>query len=171
MGGLRKKVMVEARGRHISRTGADMPRSPVVKITGNYIPMYLTAQSSGCDLCARIKRPVAIEPGEIAVVGTGIRIALPPGYEAQVRPRSGLAKDHGIGILNAPGTIDADYRGEVKVILFNFGKRSFTVRHNDRIAQMVFCRVAQADFKTVQRLPTTRRGAGGFGHSGIKGRR
>jgi dUTP pyrophosphatase len=139
-----------------------------VNITGKLIPRYQSELASGCDLYADIKRSVSIPPGGFYTVSTGIRIEIPAGYEAQVRPRSGLAKKNGLGILNAPGTIDADYRGEIMVILFNFGREPFTIRRRDRIAQLVFCPVEQADFRVVKRLRRTRRGRGGFGHSGTR---
>lgn len=139
-----------------------------VKITGRLIPRYQSEQASGCDLYADVRRTVVIPPGGFYTVPTGIRVEIPSGYEAQVRPRSGLAKKNGLGILNAPGTIDADYRGEIMVILFNFGREPFTIRRRDRIAQLVFCPVQQADFRVVKRLRRTRRGRGGFGHSGAR---
>ncbi len=139
-----------------------------VKICGKMVPAYQSPLASGCDLCADLKRPLTIPPGSLATVPTGIRLEIPPGFEAQVRPRSGLARDFGIGVMNAPGTIDADYRGEIKVILFNFGSRPFKIRRRDRIAQLVFSPVIQAEFKVVRRLRRTRRGCGGFGHSGFR---
>jgi dUTP pyrophosphatase len=138
-----------------------------VKVAGRLIPRYQSEQASGCDLYADIKKPLTIPPGSFCTLPTGIRVEIPAGYEAQVRPRSGLAKKYGIGIMNAPGTIDADYRGEIKVILFNFGKRPFPIRRRDRIAQLVFSPVVRVDFKTVKRLRRTQRGRGGFGHSGF----
>jgi dUTP pyrophosphatase len=139
-----------------------------IKIKGRLIPRYQSELASGCDLYADIKRPVVISPGGFYTVPTGIRIEIPAGYEAQVRPRSGLAMKNGLGVLNAPGTIDADYRGEIMVILFNFSREPFTIRRRDRIAQLVFCPVEQAVFKTVKRLRRTKRGHGGFGHSGTR---
>lgn len=138
----------------------------VVKIKGNLIPQYQTSHSAGCDLCADIKRPIILNPKEFYIIPTGISIELPEGYEAQVRPRSGLASKYGIGILNSPGTIDADYRGEIKVILFNFGKETVRIKRGDRIAQIVFSRVIKVRFKRVKELNRTARGSGGFGHSG-----
>lgn len=134
------------------------------------VPRYQSPLASGCDLYADIKRSLTVAAGSVAVVPTGIRIEIPPGYEAQVRPRSGLARDYGIGVMNTPGTIDADYRGEIKVILFNFSTKPFTIRRRDRIAQLVFSPVVQAEFKVVRRLGRTRRGQGGFGHSGLRDR-
>lgn len=129
-------------------------------------PAYQTPLSSGMDLHAYLKEPVAIEPGTVALIPTGLSIAVPPGYEAQVRPRSGLAIEHRITVTNSPGTIDADYRGEVKVILGNVGKKTFEVQPGMRIAQLVVAPVARAELEIVSSLPPTERGAGGFGHSG-----
>ena len=137
-----------------------------VKIKGKLIPQYQSELAAGCDLCADIIKPVIIKPGTVCIVPTGIKLEIPQGYEAQVRPRSGLALKHGIGILNAPGTIDADYRGEVRVILFNFGTKPVTIKRGDRIAQMIFASVVQAEFIRSHRLNRTERGKGGFGHTG-----
>jgi dUTP pyrophosphatase len=130
------------------------------------IPHYQTEHSAGMDLYAAVEDSQILKPGGIALISAGIRIALPPGYEAQVRPRSGLALNHGIGLLNSPGTIDADYRGIVGVILFNFGSSPFTVRRGDRIAQMIISRIEKADIRSVEELPRTDRGDGGFGSTG-----
>ncbi|MBN2105132.1 dUTP diphosphatase [bacterium] len=130
------------------------------------IPHYQTEGSSGMDLYAAVDKPITIQPGEVMLVPTGIRIALSPGYEAQVRPRSGLALKHGIGLLNSPGTIDADYRGVIGIILFNFGRAVFTIHRGDRIAQMVIARVENAKVKVVRVLPESARGNGGFGSTG-----
>lgn len=138
-----------------------------IKIKGKYIPQYQSEQAAGCDLYADIDDPVVLEPGKYNIVPTGVRIELPQGYEAQVRPRSGMAMKYGIGILNAPGTIDADYRGEIKVILFNLGQESLRIESGDRIAQLVFNRVVQAQFISVDKLKETKRGNGGFGHTGM----
>ncbi len=137
-----------------------------IKIKGEFIPQYQSEQAAGCDLFAQVDKDVVLKPGAFGIIPTGISIELPDGYEAQVRPRSGLAINHGIGILNAPGTIDADYRGEIKIILFNFSKRQFIVKNRDRIAQLIFSRVIQAEFIPVLRLKKTKRGQGGFGHTG-----
>ncbi|MEO0184292.1 MAG: dUTP diphosphatase [candidate division WOR-3 bacterium] len=137
-----------------------------IKIIGNFIPRYQTSHSAGCDLCADIQKPVVLKPRAFCAIPTGIRIEIPAGYEAQVRPRSGLALKYGIGILNTPGTIDADYRGEIKVILFNFGTKSVRIKPGDRIAQMVIARVIKAEFRRVRKLNRTERGSGGFGHTG-----
>jgi dUTP pyrophosphatase len=132
------------------------------------LPAYQTAHAAGLDLLAAVPdaAPVVLEPGTYAMVPTGLSIALPDGFEAQVRPRSGLAAKHGITVLNAPGTIDADYRGEVAVLLINHGKAAFTIRRGERIAQMVIAPVSQAQLVPVAVLPPTDRGAGGFGSTG-----
>jgi dUTP pyrophosphatase len=137
-----------------------------VKIKGRFIPQYKSDQAAGCDLFADIDEDIVIGPREFCTIPTGISIEIPQGYEAQVRPRSGLAKNHGIGIVNSPGTIDADYRGEVKVILYNLGSSPFRIKNRDRIAQLVFNRVERAEFESVKQLDTTDRGEGGFGHTG-----
>ena len=130
------------------------------------LPKYMSEHASGMDLCAAVTEPVVLNPGERYLVPAGFHMALPPGYEAQVRPRSGLAIKHGIIVVNAPGTIDADYRGEVKVILANIGDEPFTVNRGDRVAQMVIQPVMQADLQAVDELPESERGHGGFGHTG-----
>lgn len=138
----------------------------VVKIKGDFLPEYQTPLSAGCDLCADIQKTIILKPQEYCIIPTGIHIELPEGYEAQVRPRSGLASKYGIGILNSPGTIDPDYRGEIKVILFNFGSKSIKIKRGDRIAQLVFAPVVRVIFKRVKKLKKTERGKGGFGHTG-----
>ena len=130
------------------------------------LPEYKTEGSSGLDLIANIKKTIFIMPGKTNIVPTGIAIAIPLGYEAQIRPRSGLAAKKNISVLNTPGTIDADYRGEIKVILINFGNKKFKIKSGDRIAQMVLCPIAKAKFKEVKTLPKTKRGHGGFGSTG-----
>jgi dUTP pyrophosphatase len=130
------------------------------------LPVYETAQSAGMDLAAAIDAPMTLAPGKRAMVPTGLAIALPAGYEAQVRPRSGLAAKNGVTVLNTPGTIDADYRGEVKVILVNLGEDSFEIERGMRIAQMVIAPVTQASFTEVDSLSETERGSGGFGSTG-----
>jgi dUTP pyrophosphatase len=130
------------------------------------LPAYETAQSAGIDLAAAIDAPVTLAPGGRAMVPTGLAIALPAGYEAQVRPRSGLAAKNGVTVLNTPGTVDADYRGEVKVILINLGDDAFEIERGMRIAQMVIAPVTQASFSEVDTLPETARGTGGFGSTG-----
>lgn len=134
------------------------------------LPEYATEGSAGMDICAAVDGDVSIGPGETVLIPTGFQIELPLGFEAQVRPRSGLAAKHNIGLLNAPGTIDPDYRGEVKIILKNFGQEPFTVRRGDRIAQMIIARYSRVAWKEVDRLAETARGAGGFGHTGISTR-
>jgi dUTP pyrophosphatase len=130
------------------------------------LPAYETAQSAGMDLAAAIGAPVTLAPGGRAMVPTGLAIALPAGYEAQVRPRSGLAAKNGVTVLNTPGTVDADYRGEVKVILINLGDDAFEIERGMRIAQMVIAPVTQASLTEVDTLPETARGTGGFGSTG-----
>jgi dUTP pyrophosphatase len=130
------------------------------------LPRYATEHAAGMDLCAAVEKELVLRPGETALVPTGFAIALPVGYEAQVRPRSGLALKHQIGVLNSPGTIDADYRGEVKVILTNFGSEEFAIRRGERIAQMVIAKHERAEWHERPSLDATERGAGGFGHTG-----
>ena len=130
------------------------------------LPAYATAGSAGMDICASVEGELVLRPGETTLVPTGFAIALPAGFEAQIRPRSGLAVKHQVGILNSPGTIDPDYRGEVKVILTNFGRQDFIIRRGDRIAQMVIARYARAEWEKKESLDSTGRGAGGFGHTG-----
>ena len=131
------------------------------------LPRYETALAAGCDVRAAIDAPVTLKPGDRFMTPTGIAIAMPPGWEAQMRPRSGLAAKHGISCVNAPGTIDADYRGELRVILINHGADDFTINRGDRIGQMVFAPVFQAVFSEVDELDETDRGAGGFGSTGV----
>lgn len=132
------------------------------------LPAYATPGAAGLDLCAAVPAddPLILQPGERALIPTGLAMALPPGYEAQVRPRSGLALKHGITVLNSPGTIDCDFRGEIGIILLNTGKAPFTITRGERIAQMVIASVAQAQFIEVADLPETGRGGGGFGSTG-----
>ena len=132
------------------------------------LPTYATAQSAGMDLRANIDSPITLKPMERRLVPTGLYIALPEGYEAQVRPRSGLALKHGITVLNTPGTVDADYRGEIMVLLINFSTEAFVINAGERIAQMVIARHEQANFEEVEVLDETERGAGGYGHTGVK---
>jgi len=132
------------------------------------LPQYATPQSAGMDLRANLEAPVTLQPMERKMIPTGLFMALPAGYEAQVRPRSGLALKHGVTVLNTPGTIDADYRGEVCVILVNLSAEPFTVNDGERIAQMVIARHEQPELVVVETLDETERGAGGFGHSGTK---
>ena len=132
------------------------------------IPKYETTGSSGMDIAAHIENNIIINPGEKALVSTGFSVAIPKGYEIQIRPRSGLAAKKNITVLNTPGTIDADYRGEIKVILINLGKEKFVVENGERIAQMVVCPVVQANLEEVKELSGTKRGSSGFGSTGIK---
>ncbi len=132
------------------------------------LPAYATEQSAGMDLRANIDTPLTLRPLERKLVGTGLYIALPQGYEAQIRPRSGLALKHGITVLNSPGTIDADYRGEIMVLLVNLSDTDFVINEGERIAQMVIARHEQAVFEPVETLDETERGAGGYGHTGVK---
>jgi dUTP pyrophosphatase len=138
-------------------------RNLAIKFIGPEAPHYATSGSAGADLKARLPEPFILQPTQIAVIPTGLSIALPPGYEAQVRPRSGLAAKYGITVLNAPGTIDSDYRGDIGVILINLGGKPFTITSGAAIAQLVIAPVLQANFVPVQELPPTARGAGGFG--------
>ena len=132
------------------------------------LPAYATTQSAGMDLRADIDSPITLKPMERRLIPTGLYIALPKGYEAQVRPRSGLALKHGITVLNTPGTVDADYRGELMVLLINFSAEDFIINAGERIAQMVIARHEQAAFVEVDILDETERGAGGYGHTGVK---
>lgn len=130
------------------------------------LPSYATPASAGMDLRAAIENPVVLEPGERELIPTGLQMALPEGYEAQIRPRSGLAYRHGITMLNTPGTIDADYRGEIKVLAINLGQEAYRISHGDRIAQMVIAPVSRAEVHGTDELPATVRGDGGFGSTG-----
>ncbi len=134
---------------------------------GAILPEYKTSGAAGCDVCAFLSEPVTLAPLERAMIPTGLAFAIPEGYEVQVRPRSGLAAKNGVTVLNTPGTIDSDYRGEVKVILINLGKEPFTVNNGDRIAQLIVAPVTTAAFKPVARLDETVRGSGGFGSTGV----
>ncbi len=131
------------------------------------LPHYATQGSSGMDLCADVEHDVVLEPGEIKCVPTGIYVSIPVGYEAQIRPRSGLALKHGIGLVNAPGTIDSDYRGLISIILINMGKDPYTVKRGNRIAQMVIQEVVRARISVSEELDQTVRAEGGFGHTGM----
>ena len=147
-----------------------MPEEITVKIwreaTTIKIPEYATPGSAGVDLCSM--KYCILKPGELSLIPTGIKLAIPEGYEGQIRPRSGLALNHRIIIPNAPGTIDADYRGEIMVMLLNMGEEPFSISFGDRIAQLVFVPVARAKFEAVKELEPTRRGSGGFGSTGIR---
>ena len=142
----------------ITRTGSQNGDIP--------LPRYMTELSSGLDLFASVSADTVLDPGERKLIPTGIAISMPPGYEAQIRPRSGLALHHGITLLNTPGTIDADYRGEVGLILINHGDKPFVIKRGERLAQMVICRVCRAALQEEKNLDVTGRNAGGFGHTG-----
>lgn len=145
-----------------------MIKIKVVNTGHQQLPAYATPQSAGMDLRANINEPITLHPMERRLIPTGLHIALPAGFEAQVRPRSGLALKHGITVLNTPGTIDADYRGEVMVLLVNFSTEDFVINDGERIAQMVIARHEQGEFEVVDELDSTERGEGGYGHTGVK---
>jgi len=130
-------------------------------------PAYATRHAAGMDLCAALEKPISLKPREIKLVPTGLALEIPQGYEGQIRPRSGLALKHGISIVNAPGTIDADYRGEVGVILINLGTKAFTINPGDRIAQLIISPVVRVHILETKTLKKTKRGTGGFGHTGV----
>lgn len=140
----------------------------VVNLSSHELPKYSTNESAGLDLRAELQSPITLGPGQRSLIPTGLKIALPTGYEAQVRPRSGLAYKQGITVLNSPGTIDADYRGDVGVILINHGSESFTIENGERIAQLVIAKFVQIDWDEVLDLSSTLRGEGGFGSTGVK---
>jgi len=144
----------------------------VKRLSNDYLdiplPHYATVGSAGMDIRAAIKEDIILEPGKVELIQTDISVEIPVGYEIQVRPRSGLAANHSIGILNSPGTIDSDYRGEVKIILMNFGKEEFKISKGDRIAQLIVSKVYTAKIEEVKDLNSSHRGEGGFGHSGKK---
>jgi dUTP pyrophosphatase len=143
----------------------------ITRLKGNKdlpLPEYKSEGSSGMDIRAAVKEPVQMKPGETCLIPTGLSISVPSGYEAQMRPRSGLALHHGIGMVNAPGTIDSDYRGEIGIIMINWGNEPFTIRRGDRIAQMIISKVYRAELSEVDTLDTTYRGQGGFGHTGVE---
>lgn len=153
--------------RHPPRGGVRVQVQRVGEGVGLPLPAYATTGAAGMDLLAAVAQPVTLQPGERARVPTGLKIALPAGYEAQVRPRSGLAFRHGISMVNAPGTVDEDFIGEICVLLINMGQESFTIHRGDRIAQMVVAPVSRAVWEEVEALPETARGEGGFGHTGV----
>ncbi len=140
----------------------------IINKSGNSLPAYETAHAAGMDLKAGLEEPVVLKPMERKLISTGIYIELPVGFEAQIRPRSGLAFKHGIGIVNSPGTVDADYRGEIKVLLINFSDADFIIRNGDRIAQMVIAKHEKIDWGEVEILSETLRGTGGYGHTGVQ---
>ena len=148
---------IQIKIQHIENKYSDIP-----------LPEYATEGSSGLDLRASVDSEMKIEKGKVGLVPTNLRVEIPVGYEIQVRPRSGLAAKNGIGILNSPGTIDSDYRGEIKVILFNFGEEDFVIKRGDRIAQMVLSKVYRANLVVADDLNDSKRGEGGFGHTGKK---
>ncbi len=145
-----------------------MIKIQVVNRGHQQLPTYATPQSAGMDLRANLDAPITLHPMERRLIPTGLHIALPEGYEAQVRPRSGLALKHGLTVLNTPGTIDADYRGEIGVVLINLSTEDFVVNDGERIGQMVIARHEQGDFVVVEQLDETERGEGGYGHTGVK---
>lgn len=145
-----------------------MVKIKIVNRGSQQLPAYATPQSAGMDLRANIVEPITLQPMERRIIPTGLHIALPEGYEAQVRPRSGLALKHGITVLNSPGTIDADYRGELGVLLINLSTEPFVIEAGERIAQMVIARHEQGKFYLVEELDETERGEGGYGHTGVK---
>mgnify|MGYP004502887197 FL=1 len=145
-----------------------MVKIKIVNRGSQQLPAYATPESAGMDLRANVAEPVVLRPLERRIIPTGLYMALPPGYEAQVRPRSGLAFKHGVTVLNSPGTIDSDYRGELGVLLVNLSNEDFTIQTGERIAQMVIARHEQGEFVEVEELDDTERGAGGYGHTGVK---
>ncbi|MBQ3858664.1 MAG: dUTP diphosphatase [Prevotella sp.] len=145
-----------------------MLKIKVVNTGHQQLPAYATVQSAGMDLRANLDEAVVLRPMERKLIPTGLHIALPDGYEAQIRPRSGLALKHGITVLNSPGTIDADYRGEIMVLLINFSNQDFIINDGERVAQMVIARYEQSEFDIVSSLDETERGTGGYGHTGVK---
>lgn len=147
---------IEIKIKRLNEDTADIP-----------LPAYMTAEAAGLDIYAAVTEALTLEPKAIALVPTGFAMALPHGFEAQIRPRSGLAVKHGITMINSPGTIDADYRGEVKIAVINLGNKSYVIRRGERIAQMVVQPVYRANFTLVEELETTQRSGGGFGHTGV----
>ena len=145
-----------------------MEKVKIINKSNNPLPTYATVSSSGMDLRAYLDKPMRVVPGERVIIPTGIYVQMPEGYEAQVRPRSGLAFKYGITVLNSPGTIDADYRGEIKVLLINLGGDVFEINGGDRIAQIVFAKYAKVDFVEVESLDSSERADGGIGHTGVK---
>ena len=145
-----------------------MVRIQIINKGRQPLPTYATPQSAGMDLRANIDEPIVLHPMERKLIPTGLFMALPAGLEAQIRPRSGLALKHGITVLNTPGTVDADYRGEIMVLLINFSQEDFVINEGERIAQMVIAKYEQGEFVEVETLDDTERGAGGYGHTGVK---
>jgi dUTP pyrophosphatase len=138
----------------------------IINKSNNPLPAYQTKQAAGVDLCAFLEEEIVLNPMDRKLVGTGLYMALPEGFEAMIRPRSGMAFKHGITVINSPGTIDADYRGEIKIALINLSNEKFTIKNGDRVAQMVINKFEQIDFKLTDNLSETDRGAGGYGHTG-----
>jgi dUTP pyrophosphatase len=138
----------------------------IINKSNNPLPAYQTMHAAGVDLCAFLDEEIVLNPMDRKLVGTGLYMALPEGFEAMIRPRSGMAFKHGITVINSPGTIDADYRGEIKIALINLSKEIFTIKNGDRVAQMVINKYEQIDFKLTDSLSETDRGAGGYGHTG-----
>ncbi|MCA0425809.1 MAG: dUTP diphosphatase [Bacteroidetes bacterium] len=138
----------------------------VINESGNPLPEYQTLHAAGMDLLANLEEEVSLQPGERKLIGTGLKLAIPEGYEAQIRPRSGLALKHGITVLNSPGTIDSDYRGEIKVLLINHGQEPFSIKHGERIAQLILAKYSQISWEIVEKLPETARGESGYGSTG-----
>lgn len=141
-------------------------RVKIINKSNNRLPQYATSHSAGMDLRANLDNPVTLKPLERALIPTGLFLELPVGYEAQIRPRSGLAVKHGISVLNSPGTIDADYRGEIRVVLVNLSNNEFVINHGERICQMVVAKHATVEWQETNELEESERGAGGFGHTG-----
>lgn len=139
----------------------------IINKSNNPLPKYQTKQSAGLDLCAFLDEELILKPMDRKLIGTGLYIALPEGFEAMIRPRSGMAFKHGITVINSPGTIDADYRGEIKIALVNLSQENFTIKNGDRVAQMVVNKYEQVSFNLTDSLEDTERGAGGYGHTGV----
>ena len=139
----------------------------IINKSSNPLPKYQTMQSAGLDLCAFLDEELILKPMERKLIGTGLYIALPEGFEAMIRPRSGMAFKHGITVINSPGTIDADYRGEIKIALVNLSQENFTIKNGDRVAQMVVNKYEQVSFNLTDSLDDTERGVGGYGHTGV----
>lgn len=139
----------------------------IINKSNNPLPSYQTKQAAGVDLCAFVEQDVELKPMERKLIGTGLYMALPEGFEAMIRPRSGMAFKHGITVINSPGTIDADYRGEIKIALINLSTEKFTIKNGDRVAQMVINKYEQVDFEMTDSLDETERGSGGYGHTGV----
>jgi len=158
--------MSEVTNMPLNKAATKVEIKPLEHAVGLNMPSYATKQSAGMDLCAALEEDIELASGDRALIPTGLSIALPAGYEAQIRPRSGLAVKHGVTVLNTPGTIDADYRGEIKVILINHGQEEFTIKRGMRIAQMVIAKYEQISWEVVESLEESERGEGGFGSTG-----